>query len=230
MARIAAAIRFQGMRIGAITLFAFLTVGCGSALGDGSALPARSPASAIASAPAPAGDTIERTPLDFDKGGSHYIGGITRVLLPVAPVDVLAAFDDVPALKRMLPRTKSARLVSSENGVRKVELVQGNSIVTAQYTIDLVPSATPGELGFRLDRSRPHDIDDVYGYFRVEAAPGGKSLVTTAAAVSMGSSFLEMFFGKKVQDVILSAPVAMRDYFASKEVDSSGVIARNDAP
>lgn len=219
------------MRIGALFVLALFAAGCASALGDGTALSARSPTLAAAQRPDPLPPGhVERTPLDFEKGSAHYVGGIARAQLPASKDAVLAALDDVPSLARLLPKTKSAKLVSATPGSRKVELVQGNSIVTARYTVELVPSATPGELTFRLDRSRPHDIEDVYGYFRVEAADDHRSVVTVAAAVSIGSGFMDLLFGKRVQDVILSAPVVMRDYFANKEAPGRALVAKNEAP
>src|SRR5262245_61931287 len=133
------------MRMGACTaLFpaALLACACGSALGDGTAMPARSPVSAMAaSAPVAAPVTpathvpvsgVQRTPFDFEKGDGHYVGGMARAAVPASKETVLAALDDVPALTRLLPKTKSAKLLESEGASRKVELVQGNSLVTAR--------------------------------------------------------------------------------------------------
>jgi hypothetical protein len=194
------------------------TAGCAGAAGDGAAL---APKSAIdATAPGSpterllaAGSVVTR-PLDFDRGDSHYVGGIATGLVPASPERVLAAIHDVAALRAMLPHTKQAALVESKGPAQLIELLQGSSLVEAKYTVELSPDGRPNELSFHLDPSRPHDIDDVYGYFKVERFDDTRSVVTIAAAVDVGSSFSTMLFGKKVQDVILSAPHSMRDYFA----------------
>lgn len=173
-----------------------------------------------------AGAVVTR-PLDFDRNGSHYVGGIAAGLVPATPERVLAAIHDAAALKKMLPNTKYVALVDSDGASRRIELLQGSSIVQAKYTVELSPDGRPGELGFKLDRSRPHDIDDVYGYFKVERFDDERSLVTVAAAVDVGSSFTVMLFGKKVQDVILSTPHKMREYFSRADAATPPMIAAN---
>ncbi|HEX7670794.1 MAG TPA: SRPBCC family protein, partial [Polyangiaceae bacterium] len=168
-------------------------------------------------------------PLDFERNGAHYIGGIATGVVPATADEVLAAMDDVSALRAMLPRTKRATLVDAHGTTRRIELRQGNSIVDATYTVTLSPAGAPGELHFQLDPSRPHGIDDLYGYFKVEPVDDKHSLVTVAAAVDVGSGLTAVLFGKRVQDVILSAPVTMRDYFASTDhLPSDSVVAQND--
>jgi hypothetical protein len=197
------------------------TAGCAGAAGDGAALAPKSaadagPTGAAAEQLLAAGAVVTR-PLDFDRGDSHYVGGIASGLVPAAPERVLAAIHDVAALAAMLPNTKQVALVDASGPTRRIELLQGNSLVEAKYTVKLSPDGRPNELGFHLDPSRPHDIDDVYGYFKVERFDDKRSVVTIAAAVDVGSSFSTMLFGKKVQDVILSTPHRMRDYFARAE-------------
>ena len=198
-----------------------LTAACAGAAGDGAALQARSAASEAPPVSSErrlleAGAVVTR-PLDFERDGSHYVGGIATGLVPATPERVLAAMHDIAALKTMLPNTKYVALVDTEGASRRIELLQGSSFVEAKYTVELSPDGRPGELGFKLDRSRPHDIDDVYGYFKVERFDDEHSVVTVAAAVDVGSGLTILLFGKKVQDVILSTPHKMRDYFSSSE-------------
>ncbi|HVU02123.1 MAG TPA: SRPBCC family protein [Polyangiaceae bacterium] len=205
--------------------------GCAGALGNGAALSARSADESVSVGERRdvAAGLVVTKPLEFDRGDHHYIGGIARGLVPATPDQVLAALDDVDALRAMLPRTKRATFVDAEGGARRIELRQGNSVVDATYTVRLAPTG-PGELGFRLDPSRPHDIDDVYGYFKVEPYDGTRSLVTVAAAVDVGSGLTVMLFGKRVQDVILSTPGAMKTFFARSEgLPAGSFVAQNDA-
>jgi len=208
-----------------------LSVGCAGAAGDGAALQARS---AVDEAPPAseehrlldAGAVVTR-PLDFDRGGSHYVGGVATGLVRATPERVLAAIHDVVALQKMLPHTKQVALVDADGASRRIELLQGSSLVEAKYTVELSPDGRPGELGFKLDRSRPHDINDVYGYFKVERFDDDRSAVTVAAAVDVGSGLTTLLFGKKVQDVILSTPHVMRDYFARSETTARAMFAEN---
>jgi carbon monoxide dehydrogenase subunit G len=215
--------------VGACVLFG---TGCAGAAGDGAMLSPRSGADVGMTAPERArvvtGLVVTR-PLDFERNGAHYVGGVATGLVPATAEEILAAMDDVAALGAMLPRTKRATLVDTHGATRRIELRQGNSVVDATYTVELSPTTKPGELHFQLDASRPHDIDDVYGYFEVERVDDHRSMVTVAAAVDVGSGLTAMLFGKRVQDVILSAPASMRDYFAHVDrLPSSSAVAKND--
>jgi hypothetical protein len=88
----------------------------------------------------------------------------------------------------------------------------------------------PGRVEFRLDPSRPHDIDDVYGYFTVASFDEGRSLVTVAAAADIGSGLTHALFGRRVQNVILSTPHAMREYFrGGGPHEPAALVAQNSA-
>ncbi len=211
---------FSSFQLGC-TLALLLATACAGAAGDGAALQAKSAADTAAPAAVErqklqAGHVVTQ-PLDFDRNGAHYVGGIARGVVPAPPELVLAAIHDMGALKSMLPNTKQVALVDAEGSSRRIELLQGNALVQAKYTVKMSPDGRPGELGFKLDRSRPHDIDDVYGYFKVERFDDEHSVVTVAAAVDVGSGLTTLLFSKKVQDVILSTPHKMRDYFSRSE-------------
>ncbi len=203
-----------------------LLLACAGPLGTGAPLPPKSEADVTIT---PAHDKLAAgelltTPFDFKHGSAHYVGGVASGLVPATPERVLAALDDVGALDTLLPRTKRATLIDTDGSERRVELLQGNSFITATYTVDISPSTTPGELTFRLDRSRRHDIADVYGYFKVRRFDDRRSVVTVAAAVDIGSGLPALFAGKRVQDIILSAPRVMRNYFARRDGDTPGLV------
>ncbi len=131
-------------------------------------------------------------------------------------------FDDVEAYRRVLPRTKRARMVSVEkNGDRLVELVQGNAVVEAEYTIRVRQEvATPArrEVRFWLEPTRPHEIDDAWGYFRMEpfTGPDGEQrvLLTYAILVDIGPGLVRELFEERVRAALLSVPQLVRRYVA----------------
>jgi carbon monoxide dehydrogenase subunit G len=174
-----------------------------------------------------AGGVVTR-PLDFERGDGHYVGGVATGLVPASPDRVLAAIDDADALSAMLPLTKRVSFVDKTGPARRIELRQGNSVIDATYTVELSKNDEPGEVRFHMDRTRHHDIDDVYGYFKVERYDATRSIVTVAAAVDIGSGVTQFLFGKRVQDVILSTPYVMRGYFTRAESsNASAVVAQN---
>jgi carbon monoxide dehydrogenase subunit G len=223
-------------RLVSLSLLAVFVCACGGAAGNGSVLPAKGagdaalPLENVERALLASGQIITK-PVQFERGSMTYVGGSASGLVTATPERVLQAIQQPDALLAMLPKTKRVTLVDSGDNSRRLELLQGNSFVNATYTVKLVPSENPGEITFQMDRSRHHDIDDVYGYFKVERFDDKRSLVTVAAAVDVGSDFTNLLFGKRVQEVILSTPSAMRDYFARTEPSSShtGLVAQNEA-
>jgi len=169
------------------------------------------------------GQTVER-PMRFEQGGGTYVGGVAYQVVPAPPHRVMAALLTVPDLPRLLPRTKRARLVGARDNAAQVELVQGNSLVEATYTLRLVPEPSQGMVRFWLDRSRAHDISDVWGYFRVQPHADGHTLLTVAVALDVGDGLVRMLFEDHIQRIILSAPRQIRDYLQPRvlaEADSA---------
>jgi len=164
-----------------------------------------------------AGELVTR-PLEFQRHGGKYIGGVSYQLLRASPDEVLATLQSVESLPEALPRTKRARLVESQGREAKVELVQGKGMVEATYTVHLVRVSGRNELRFWLDRNRPHDIDDVWGYFRVERFDDNRSLVTVAVALDVGPGLVRMLFEDRIQALVLSTPRHIKDYVEPRAV------------
>jgi hypothetical protein len=152
-----------------------------------------------------AGDAVRR-PLTFERFGGRYVGGVSYQVVRARPEEVLAALGSVDTMPQALPRTKRARLVDIRGHLARVELVQGNALMEARYTVALERVSGRNELRFWLDRSRPHDIDDVWGYFRVTPFGRGQSLVTVAVALDVGPGVVRMLFEERIREVILATP------------------------
>lgn len=156
-----------------------------------------------------AGRMVSR-PLSFEQAGGRYVGGVSYQVVDAEPEVVLAALSDVANWPDALPRTKSARLLDSANGLSRVELVQGGSFLDARYTV-MLERADTETIRFWMDPSEPHDIRDVWGFFRVKALPGGRSLITVGAALDLGDG-LPRLFEDKVARMMLRAPRQIRDF------------------
>jgi hypothetical protein len=167
------------------------------------------------------GHTVTR-PIRFEQGSGRYVGGVAYQVVPATPQEVLATLLTVPELHRILPRTKQARLVDVQARGARVELVQGNSVVEATYTVRLEHEPTLGVVRFWMDRSRPHDIEDVWGYFRVQRLSQGHTLLTVAVALDVGDGLVRWLFEDAVQRVILSAPRQIRDYLEPRVLAAAG--------
>jgi len=156
-----------------------------------------------------AGDTVSK-PLRFRWKQGEYVGGVSYQKVRALPHQVLRALEDVRRLPWVLPRTKTARLVARRGKRSWVELTQGNAWVEATYTAQIV-RVSAHEVRFWLDPTRAHDVDDVWGFFRVYPMGRLHSLVTVAVALDVGDGIVRMLFEDRIQSVILSASRHIRD-------------------
>ena len=155
------------------------------------------------------GGQVVARPMQFETDSGSYRGGVSYSMVHAPAAAVLSALSNVDTLPQALPHTKSARLIDVRGGLARVELVHGDGTT---YTVHIERSAARSELRFWLDSSRPHDISDVFGFFRVEPFGDGKSLVTVAAALDLGPGITSLFFGDAVERSVLSTPGRIRVY------------------
>lgn len=148
----------------------------------------------------------------FERGDHRYVGGLTYTVLDASAAEIAAVLDNVDSLRRVLPRTKSARVVEQSGDDRLVELVQGNSVVEAGYTLRVRRS--PGEARFWLEPSRPHGIDDAWGFFRfqpfINKQGEPRVLLTYGVLVDVGPGIVREFFEERVRTALLSVPQLVR--------------------
>jgi hypothetical protein len=171
-----------------------------------------------------AGTMVSRA-VRFEQSDGHYVGGVSYQVVDARPEVVLAALSDVRNWPEALPRTKSAQLLESADGLSRVELVQGSSLVDGRYTV-VLDRADDQTIRFWLDPSRPHDIRDVWGFFRVQALPGGRCLMTVGAALDLGDGITRMLFEDKIASMMLRAPRQIRAFVEPRALALAGALAR----
>ncbi len=164
-----------------------------------------------------AGQRIER-PLEFATRLGRSVGGLSYQVVRGQPAEVLAVLLDVRHFPHMLPRTRSARLVSKTATEARVELEQGVAPFIARYTLVVRPVAGRDELQFWLDPTLPHDIGDVRGFFRVERFGPNQSLLTAAATVDLGDGLFSGLFESRVQALLLRSVTNIRDFLEPPHV------------
>ncbi len=168
------------------------------------------------------GETVIREHTWEPGRSARFVGGVTYTVVDAAPGEIGAMFEDVEAYRRVLPRTKRARFMGVEpNGDRLVELVQGTSLVEATYTLRVRQDSRTGarrEVRFWLEPNRPHEIDDAWGFFRMEpfSGPSGEQrvLLTYAILVDIGQGLVRDLFEERVRAALLSVPQLVRRYVA----------------
>lgn len=156
------------------------------------------------------GERVER-PLRFRTSKGEYVGGVAYQLIHATPQEVLAALVDVDRLPELLPRTRSAQLLESSERSLRVLLTQGAGPFVATYGIELVRVPHTRELRFWLDPRSPRDIRDVWGFFRANPRPDGRTLVTVAVAVDLGPGLMRSLFEDRIQSTLLRSVSRIRD-------------------
>lgn len=151
-------------------------------------------------------------PLRFESAAGRYVGGVSYQIVDARPELVLAALSDVANWPEALPRTKSATLLESKDGLSRVELVQGGSLLEARYAVVLERAEDGETIRFWLDPSRPHDVRDVWGFFRVKALPEGRCLISVGAALDLGDGLARMLFEDRIASMMLRAPRKIRAF------------------
>jgi len=165
-----------------------------------------------------AGRTVSR-PVRFERGdGGSYVGGVSYQVVKASPTEVLRALADVRSLPRALPRTLSAELVSSSGTSARVEFTQGKAPFLVTYTVHLEQTREGDAIRFWLDPTRPHDVRDVWGYFRVAPFADGRTLVTVAVALDLGPGVARLLFEDGVERTILRSPDKIRAFVEPRAV------------
>ena len=165
------------------------------------------------------GETVIRENTWEPGYSARYIGGVTYTVVDATASETSNILEDVNTFRHVLPRTKRVKLVSIEpNGDRLVELVQGNALASAEYTLRVRTYPARREVRFWLETSRPHEIDDAFGYFRIEPLTGSvgeqRTLLTYAVLVDIGPGIVRDLFEERVRTALLSVPQLVRRYVA----------------
>jgi hypothetical protein len=165
------------------------------------------------------GETVIRENTWEPGYSARYIGGVTYTMVDASAPETSNVLEDVTSFRYVLPRTKRVKLVSIEpNGDRLVEIASGTALVEAEYTLRVRTYPARHEVRFWLETSRPHEIDDAFGYFRVEPFDGSageqRALLTYAILVDIGPGIVRDLFEERVRAALLSVPQLVRRYVA----------------
>ena len=149
-------------------------------------------------------------PVDVETPEGSYFGGVSYAHVEASPEVVMATLEDLRAYRQIFPLCMEARLVQRKGQDSWVYFRTGGKAGTADYTL-VARRESPGFLRFWLDRSRPHDIADCWGYFRI--VPWGTgSLLTYAALLRLDFGVMRMLFTEKIREFAMRTPNLVRRY------------------
>jgi hypothetical protein len=73
-----------------------------------------------------------------------------------------------------------------------------------------------------MEPSRPHGIEDVWGFFRIEPVELDRSLVTYGILIDMGAGPLRSLFENRVRELALTVPQRVRGLFLERAASRNG--------
>jgi ribosome-associated toxin RatA of RatAB toxin-antitoxin module len=154
--------------------------------------------------------------MELDRQGQHYVGGVSYTLVRAEPRQVFEVLNQLATLSQVLPSTRSTRIIDRTGNRVRVELEQGNSVVSTTFTVffQLEPPEAdndPHVVRFWLDPSQPHSINDAWGFFRATRYDAEHSLVSVGALVNVGPGVIRMLFEQRIQRAIMRMPKRIRD-------------------
>jgi hypothetical protein len=154
--------------------------------------------------------------LELNRQGQHYVGGVSYSLVRAETHEVFEVLNQLATLSEVLPGTRNTRIVERQGNRVRVELEQGNSVVSTTFTVFFQHEPPedrfdPQVVRFWLDRSQPHSIDDAWGFFRATRYDAQHSLVSVGALVNLGPGLIRMLFEQRIQRSILRMPNRIRE-------------------
>ncbi len=165
------------------------------------------------------GETVIR-PETLNVDGRRYVGGVTYTVLESSGDELLSLVDHESTYLEVLPRTKFAQKIRTDESFVLMEMHHGNSLVDAAYTMRLEKEPDKSRIRFWIDRARPHDVEDAWGYFRYAAlpAPGGppRVLLTFAVLVDLGNGMLRSLYEDRVKGAMFTVPQLLRNHISRR--------------
>jgi hypothetical protein len=154
--------------------------------------------------------------LELDRQGKRYVGGVSYALVRAEPRQVFDVINQLHTLSDILPQTRNTRIIDRSGNRVRVELEQGNSMVSTTFTVffQLEPPEGGDDMHvvrFWVDPSLPHSIDDAWGFFRATRYDAQHSLVSVGALVNLGPGVIRMLFEQRIQRAILRIPKRIRE-------------------
>jgi hypothetical protein len=154
------------------------------------------------------GESVSRAQ-ELDRAGKHYVGGVTYEVVDAEPAQLAALLDDVSSWRRFLPKARETARVGESGGDPLVTITHGSALLQVSYTLRVHREGDV--VRFWLDRGRPHDIDDAWGYLRATPMAHGRTLLTWGILVDMGPGLLRELLEDKIQAQALRVPDRVRD-------------------
>ena len=151
----------------------------------------------------------------FEHGSSRYVGGVVYAVIQASLKEIMAVLNDVSTYPKIFPLTAEATEVGRRGDDRLIRLKHWTRFATASYTVH-VRRESPGLVRFWMDASFPHDLEDGWGYFRMQPVSKDKTLVTYGAALNLGEGLTRILFESAIQGYAMRTPELLRKHVEAR--------------
>ncbi len=172
-----------------------------------------------------------------ESGGKGYIGGSSYALFPDDIGKAWNAIKDVKLFPKIYPTTMESKLIYQKGNKSLVKMVQGNKVVSATYYLDYTAEEDAYKLSWKMNKKKPHDINDSRGYIQFTEYKDGRTFMKMTCVVDLGNEVIEQMFGDKIAMGLLRLPMKFRKFLqkpaANKYAEKGGtpaLVGDADAP
>jgi hypothetical protein len=131
------------------------------------------------------------------------------------------AMVDPNAYLTVLPRTHAAHVAKRRGETTWIGLTQGNALIQLRYVMRIEPTEDRSLYRFWIDERYPHDLDDAWGFMRLEPLPSsrglreeqvGEYLVSYGLVFDLGGGLLQSMFSQRILAVLRTIPERLKRY------------------
>jgi len=174
-----------------------------------------------------AGKSVKK-PL-VDAGSNGVYGGSGFALIDAPPEVVWNAILDWGSYKKVFPKTRDVRQVSRKGGRSLVRMELGTKLINVAYFVEVTANKSKWQISYKLVGSKPHDIDEVQGYWRLFPQKNGQTLVAYVTAVKVPMGLVNLIpenLEKKINRNLLASPQYLREWIHGPGATNDRIASR----
>ena len=147
------------------------------------------------------------------RGSLDLIGGTSYQVINAPLRVVWSALLDTQYYPRMMPQVLEARLVESKDCERTVFMRQGAGPLERAYYLSVRLNEAQGDISFRVDERRPHDLRAAWGFYNVRPhADGSKTLLAYGVMADLNVGVLGSWLRGDVHEWLLKVPWTVKRF------------------
>jgi ribosome-associated toxin RatA of RatAB toxin-antitoxin module len=139
----------------------------------------------------------------FEHDGGQYIAATSYVLVRGKAEDLWKAAENVESLHEWLPFNERTQVVARDGRTVVAEMAQGIDPFIAVYSLRVTRSGSM--MRWELDRDRPHDIRDTWGFMMLQQHDASRSLLIVGLALDLGDGMVRNLLEPEIHKMMMWA-------------------------